>query len=154
MFRIVNTKRSNEKGQEYLLSSKHIIPTTFFKYLDHLIINVIEMDLNNKKNIKIFVKQGVSEEEAVNRVSDMMLIFMDNHYIQNDPISGPYFIEKVKEEVYPMPNVNRKKSKSEIKEEISNLETRMNNAVSRENYEEAAKLRDQIEKLNGKETSI
>lgn len=154
MFKTINTKRSSEKGQEYSLHSDFMMPTTFFKYLDHEIINLVEIDLRNKRQITIHIKQGVSQKEVVDKLSNMLLIFIDNHFVQQDTITGPYFIEKVKEEVYPMPKGSRKKSKYEIKEEIKSLQIRLDRAVSRENYTEAAKLRDQIQELSGKETSI
>ena len=147
-FKIQNTRRTTEKGAEYIIFFEYHFPTTFIKYFDIGVINVVEINLENKKSISIFVKEWLREDQVLDAISLCCQKMIENHHFFIDPIIGLLLIEKNRASnpiEVPKPN---KRSIEDISMDIKLAEKKLQDALSSEDYIVAARYRDKLIKLN------
>lgn len=153
VFKIHNTKRSNEKGAEYILIFQYNFPTTFMKYFDVKMINYVEINLNDKKQIGIFVKDTYTQDQVLESISMCCENFIDSHFLSMDEIVGPVFIEKVYDQPEEPMHVEGTRSADDIEEDIVVFKDKLKEAVAKEDYMSAAEFRDKLLKLDGEKAS-
>lgn len=152
VFKIINTRRYTEKGLEYNVYFKLHFPSTFVKYFDIGLVNSIEIDLHDKKKITLYVAEQQDHNIAVQQISNCCQNLLNNHLYIQDAIIGDSLIEKGSigsgDGFMDHKSFNVVRSLDDIENDIFDVTESLEIAVNKENYEKAAKLRDQLQKLN------
>jgi len=153
-FKIKDTHRYTPKGYEYVLIFKYNFPSSFMKYFNAEIINSIEVNLNDKKQIILFIKEGFSHDQIISNITFCCHELIENHFILNDGIQGPMLVEKVRELSEQIDFKNKiVRDNLEIDEDIRLANKQLLKALDIEDYGKAARFRDKLIKLNGEKTS-
>lgn len=158
IFQIQATNRFSEKGHEYILYCKHTLPSSFMKYFDIALISFIEINLNNKRQISLFILNNVSQEEVNQKVAKCCEKLLDEHYVFIDEIHGPMLMEKQTsnppEQMFQGINFLNLRVERSDEEILKDYKIRLKKAIANEDYMVAAGLRDKIQSLiDGEKTS-
>lgn len=163
LFKVNNTKRHTRIGVEYILSFRYMFPSSFMKYFDTEVINCIQVNLNDKKEITLFVNEAHLHNQSyvLHTISVCCEKMMDAHLIIDDAIVGPVLIERITETDFSSMETFKRnlkthaneKSVEDIKQELKILNKRLKKYLSEENYMAAADVRDKINIFNEQKTS-
>lgn len=146
------TGKTTSNGREFSVESNFIFETDILSYFNRDFVNIFMMDMDNKQRFMLYIKNvGMNSIYYVGKLMGCVNEYIADHTFHYDPMVGLISYRLTDDPLNESPLEKAWGNKGTSDEFLRSLERELERHVQNEDYMEAARVRDQINSLNGGE---